>query len=119
MIWDNLLIYFVLASGAYIAWRKYKSPIFWWLFWVGTLLGGASGWQYVVQNKLNAPEAVQMGSLIAVQILRLVLLGMLLLVIINLFRSRPLSDRSKNIAMISALLPVGLFISYLLVRLFI
>ena len=88
MFWDNALIWIVLTAASFVIWKKYKDPFFRWLFWVSVILAGASTWQYLIENVFQVSEAIQMGSLVAVEILRLVFIAMFILVIIRLFRSK-------------------------------
>jgi hypothetical protein len=116
MFWDDALIWLVLIAASYFVWKKHNDQLFRWAFWVGVIALGASTWQYFIEHVLIAPEAVQMGSLIAVQALRSIFIGALSLVIVRLFRSTPLTSATENVIIF---LPAGGYICYLLIHLFV
>ncbi|MGH9878589.1 MAG: hypothetical protein ACRD5H_13210, partial [Nitrososphaerales archaeon] len=96
MYWDNIAFDIVLLGLTYLAWKRYQAEFFRWLFWVGMILAGASAWQYLIENTFPVPEYVRMGSLIAVQILRLVFIAAFALVGIRAVRTKPLSSSTEN-----------------------
>jgi len=88
MFWVNVAVWLALTGASFMAWRKYNDTFLLWSFWVGIALLGATVWQHLNEIVIKAPEAIQMGSLIAVQMLRLVLIIMLVVAGIRVFKSK-------------------------------
>jgi len=112
MIWDNILIDLVLIGATYLGWRKYNDVALHWFLWVIVIGLGATIWQHVLTKVFSVPEAVQMGSLFAVLLLRLLLVAMIVLVVIKAFRSTPLSPKNEKLIIAVLCIPAIAFVVY-------